>query len=233
MRYIDGVLFAKTMIDLFGGIQSHHMDLYGVDGTSLLLGACAKRLETLRLYLDDPRGQQPCLPGAKALTNNFTVRSYLWDFGLSRHRSLQTLEIMAWSIDQFLNGGSPDPASHLLKHTLPTTTSPSFLEVTIRYRNCDICGILGSRDDPLFGLFVQVLPAERADQALRYRRHLEVFHGCQRVRDFQLVLCAAVLDSVGEYSVQVLKEAVATERARGAFEDFPLNWWWSTAPGQP
>ena len=220
LRYIDEVLFAKTMIDLFGGIRSRHMDLYYVDGTSLLLGDCAERLETLRLYLDDPRSQQSYLHSTGALTNDFAVRSYLWDIGLSRHRSLQTFEVMAWSIDQFLNGGSPDRASRLLKHAISTITSSSFLKVTIRYQNRDICGILSSCHDPLFGLFVRVSQAERESQALRYHRHLEVFRGCQRVREFQLVLCAAVLDGVGEYSMRVLKKAVTMERARGVFEDF-------------
>ena len=220
LRGINGVSFTKTVIDLLEGIRSHHMDLYCVDEMPLLLNACAERLETLQLYLDDHRSQQPCLPGAEALTNNFTVISYLWDFGLSQHRSLKTLEVMAWSIDEFLDGGSPDPASHLLKHALSTITSSSFLKVTIRYQNGDICGILGPFDDPLFGCFFRVSQAERANQALRYRKHLEVFRGCQRVRDFQLVLCAAVLDGVGEYSMRALKKAVAEQRIREMFEDF-------------
>ena len=43
----------KDMIVLFGGIRFRHMDLYKVDGVSLLLGACAETLETLRLYPTD------------------------------------------------------------------------------------------------------------------------------------------------------------------------------------
>jgi hypothetical protein len=52
VRNLTGVLFPKTMIDVFGGIRSRHMDLYWVDEMSLLLGACAGRLETLRLHLE-------------------------------------------------------------------------------------------------------------------------------------------------------------------------------------
>ena len=47
----------EDMIDLFGGIRFRGMDLFNVDGMPLLLGACAKTLETLRLYPDDPHGE--------------------------------------------------------------------------------------------------------------------------------------------------------------------------------
>ena len=70
-----------------------------------------ERLETLRLYLYDPESQKSRLHGAEALTDHFTVISYLWDIGLSQHRSFQTLEVMAWSIDRFLDGGSLIPVN--------------------------------------------------------------------------------------------------------------------------
>ena len=220
VRRLTGVLFVKTMIKLFGGIQSRHIDLHWVDGMSLLLGACAERLETLQLYLHDHRGQQPHPHGTRALTNSFTARSYLWDSGLSQHRSLQTLEVMAWTINQFLGRRSAGPASRLLKHALSTITSPSFFKVVIHYQHVDFCGILGPLDGFNVRLFVPASQAEREDKALRYRSHLEAFRGCQEVRDFQLVLCATVLDGLGGYSMQVLKEAVAAERARGVFKSF-------------
>ena len=47
---------SKDMIVLFGGIRFRHTDLCDVDGMRLLLDACAKTLETLRLYLTDPHG---------------------------------------------------------------------------------------------------------------------------------------------------------------------------------
>ena len=48
----------KDMIDLFGGIRFQTLDLYNVDGVSLLLDACAKTLTTFQLYPLDPRGRQ-------------------------------------------------------------------------------------------------------------------------------------------------------------------------------
>ena len=117
---------------------------------------------------------------------------------------------MAWAINEFLNGRSTVSTSHLFQRALSTITSPSFLEVVIRYRHSDFCGILTRFDDPIFGLFFRVSRAERERKSLWYRRHLEAFRGCQEVRDFRLVLCAAVFDGVGEYSVRVLKGAVAT-----------------------
>jgi len=45
----------KDMIDLFGGLRFRWLDLFDVDGMPLLLGACARTLEILRLYPTDPR----------------------------------------------------------------------------------------------------------------------------------------------------------------------------------
>jgi len=50
MRFSPGVEFLKVMITLFGGLRFHSMDLHLVDGTQLLLKACADTLETLRLF---------------------------------------------------------------------------------------------------------------------------------------------------------------------------------------
>ena len=47
----------NDMIDLFGGIRFHILDLFDVDGVPLLLDACAKTLTTLYLYLSDIRGR--------------------------------------------------------------------------------------------------------------------------------------------------------------------------------
>jgi hypothetical protein len=51
----------EVMIDLFGGVQFRHMDIYDVRGMRLLLDACTKPLEILRLYPTDPHGEQPSL----------------------------------------------------------------------------------------------------------------------------------------------------------------------------
>jgi hypothetical protein len=47
----------EDMIGLFGGIRFRSMDLFGVNGTRLLLDACVETLETLRLHQNDPRGE--------------------------------------------------------------------------------------------------------------------------------------------------------------------------------
>ena len=52
-----GVGLWNDMIDLFGGLRFHYMDLFDVDGTRLLVNACAETLETLRVYTTDPRGE--------------------------------------------------------------------------------------------------------------------------------------------------------------------------------
>ena len=60
MRYSREVELLKFMVDLFGGLRFHSMDLYYVDGTQFLLDACAETLETLRLFQNGewfpPRG---------------------------------------------------------------------------------------------------------------------------------------------------------------------------------
>jgi len=49
MRFSEEVEFLKDMISIFDGLRFHYMDLIQVDGTRLLLDACAGTLETLRL----------------------------------------------------------------------------------------------------------------------------------------------------------------------------------------
>lgn len=48
----------KVMIALFGGLRFRHIDLFSVKCAQLLLHACAKTLETLRLYPSDPDGEE-------------------------------------------------------------------------------------------------------------------------------------------------------------------------------
>lgn len=54
MAWFMRVGTVKDMINLFGGIRFHHVDLYDVDEMQLLLGACVETLETLQLYPTDP-----------------------------------------------------------------------------------------------------------------------------------------------------------------------------------
>ena len=55
----------NDMIDLFGGIRFHMLDLFDVDGVPLLLEACAKTLTTLHLYPSDHRGRLFSLKGTR------------------------------------------------------------------------------------------------------------------------------------------------------------------------
>ena len=57
-RYPGGDGLAKAMIDLFGGVRFRHMDLMNMDGTQLLLYACADTLETFQLYATDLHGKE-------------------------------------------------------------------------------------------------------------------------------------------------------------------------------
>ena len=57
MTFIRGGVLLKDMIDLFGGIRFHQLDLFHVEGMSLLLDACAETLETLQFHPNDPHGE--------------------------------------------------------------------------------------------------------------------------------------------------------------------------------
>jgi len=58
MVHFMRVGFLENMIGLLGGVRFRHMDLFGVGETQLVLYACAKTLETLRLYPANPWGEQ-------------------------------------------------------------------------------------------------------------------------------------------------------------------------------
>ena len=60
--------------------------------------------------------------------------------------------------------------------------------------------------------------AERAAEASRHRGRFGALREARKVRNFQVELCASVWDPVGEYSVRMLKEAVAEEKAKGGFD---------------
>jgi hypothetical protein len=184
----------KEMIDLFGGIQFRYMDIYNVTGMRPLLHACAKTLETLRLYPTDPRGERLSLKRMQVLDNNSAATLHLQDFDLSQNATLRTLEVKAW----YIYGRGP------LAHALSTITSPVFSKVTITYWYSDI---------------YWPLPVGATEA---HHRRFEVFQETRKVRDFQLVLRADVLDHLGERSVRKLKEIMAAEKAKMGYDDtFP------------
>jgi len=201
--------FLKDMIDLFGGIRFRCMDLFEVDGMRLLLGACAETLEVLRLYPTDRRGKEISLDGMQVLADNSSASFSLGDIDLSQNRSLRALEVTASSVI----GGEPE----FLTRVLSTITSPAFSEVVVFYRDYTFPGVRGS---PLFldlSAFRMMSDADIVEQASKHHRRFELFREMHKVRGFQLVLCADVWDRVVEYTVQVLKQAVAVEKANGGF----------------
>ena len=48
----------EDMITFFGGLRFRYMELFRVKGVRLLLGACAATLEGLKLYPNDPYGEE-------------------------------------------------------------------------------------------------------------------------------------------------------------------------------
>ena len=208
----------KDMIELFGGIRFRQMSLWNVDGMRPLLDACAQTLETLRLYPTDPRGKDHSLNRLWLLSENFTVRSSPRDFDLSRNKSLQTFQVAAASIGS-LDDDSATTALSFLKRTLSTITSPTFFQVMVIYLQNDFCGLepRASRDQLHFR---EASQAERTKEAALHRRRFEILREAHKVRNFRLLLCAHVRGPVEEYSVRMLKEAVAEEKAHKGFDGF-------------
>ena len=204
------------MIHLFGGIRFRCMDLFNVSETQLLVDACAGTLESLRLY---PTGNQHSSKDTEVLANRFADRWTLWGFDLSRNKSLRTLEVSASSIHGVLRGTSPDAPSSLLKHAFSTITSPAFSEVVVVYRDYDFSGVQDTEFSHLPPL-CEVPQVEKAREDSQHRALFEMFREIYKVREFRLVLCADVRYRVGEYTVQMLREAIAAEKAERGFDVF-------------
>ena len=202
----------KEMIKLFGGVRFRYMDLFDVCEMQVLLNACATTLEALRLYPNDPRGEQLPLKGTQALANDFAARSSPQDFDFSRNKSLRVLEVTARSVNRVLETGSPDVASSFFKHVLSTITCSVSFEVIVFYQSYDFYDV-GSM------LRAGITPlAHIAEEASWHHRQFEMFREVHKVRDFQLELCADVCDGMEIYSVRELENAVAAEKASGGFD---------------
>ena len=132
-----------------------------------------------------------------------------WDFDLSRHKSLRTLEVLASTI-VFQEPG-------ILTHVVSAITSPVFSEVVIIYRDYDFGFILCV--PPSIGVFCGMSPEAREREALCRRMEFEALREMHKVRDFQPVLCVDVWDYVMEYVVLDLKWAVMKEKEKGGFDD--------------
>jgi len=190
MRNSPEVELVNLMINLFGGLRFHSMDLYCVDGIRLLLDACAGTLETLRLFQSGER-----LPLRGIQSSNDHVGCFRWGFDLSRNGSLRILEVPVSSIAY----GEPG----YLTDVLSTITSPVFSEVVFVYRDYDFYDLpSGVRGDPT-----------------PYSWHFLALREMSKVRAFQAVLCADVWDRVVVNAVQELEQAVTNEQAGVGFGD--------------
>ena len=118
-----------------------------------------------------------------------------------------------------LRGTSPDAPSSLLKHALSTITSPAFSEVIVVYRDGDFSGVQDMEFSHLPPL-CEVPQVEKAREFSQHRALFEMFREIYKVREFRLVLCADVRYRVVEYTVQVLREAIAAEKAERGFDVF-------------
>jgi len=212
-----GVGILKDTIDLFGGIRFRYMNPFDMVGMRLLLDACAETLETLRLHPTDPRGKELSPSGLRVLTGDFTGVSSIRDFDLSRNRFLQTLEVTAHGIVCALcQAGSLGPATGPFAYALSTITSPAFTEVAVFYQDYDFFGVVHSWPD--FSILHPLSPGHIAEEVSCFDRRFKVFREMRKIRGFQLVLCADTWDGVGEYTVGVLKQAVAAEKVKTRFD---------------
>ena len=155
------------------------------------------------------------------LAESPTAKSSLQDFDLSRNTSLRTLRLTAGSIDRALEDDPPGTASIFLDRVLSTITSPAFSDVMVVYEDDDFRGIISQFEEYSdWPHLRETSETERAKEASLHRRRFRVLRGLRKAREFQLVLCAEVWDPVGDYSIQMLKEAVADEKAKNGFEYF-------------
>ena len=86
MIRVQGAGLLKDMIDLFGGLRFRYIILYDVDGTWLLLEACAKT-KIVTLNPADPVVGDFLWRVPKLVVNNFSAKSSLRNFNLSRFAS--------------------------------------------------------------------------------------------------------------------------------------------------
>ena len=197
------------------------MDLFDVDGMQLPLSACAKTLKSLQLYPFDPRGKESSLNRGRVLADDLIAGFYLRDFDLSRNESLRELRVTASSTNLALSCDWPDAASNFLKYALATVRTPLLSRIMVTYQDWNFRGV---EPCPLPGRppFREMCgaDADRAEEASQHQRLFEVFREVLAVQAFSLELWMDVWDSLGEYSVGVLKEAVAAEKARKGFKDF-------------
>ena len=136
-----------------------------------------------------------------------------WDFDLSRHKSLRTLEVPVSIIVREEPG--------LLTRVLLTIASPVFSEVIFIYRdynfghiNSPSCMSMG------MGIIRGLLPDAAETEASTQRGHLEALREVRRVRGFRPVLCPGMWERVRECAALQLKWVVADEKVGMGADDF-------------
>jgi len=133
---------------------------------------------------------------------------------------LRTLEFQASSIGRATNNDQPDTALSFLKYVLSTIKSSASFKIIVLYWNCDFSGIKPRGSD--WPPFRKLSEAARAKEASQHHLRFEALRELYKVRDFRLVLSAAVSGCVAEYATRMLEEAVAEEKAKNGFDDhFP------------
>ena len=142
MGCLTRVGILEDIIDLFGGIRFRRMDLFYVCGMRLLLDASVNTLETLRLYPNDPWGQEGSPKVSLPPVNDIAARYSPEDFDLSRNKLLRTLEVTVQSFDEALVRTGPLTTTSSLVRGLSTMTPSITPQVIFFYRN-DL-GILGA-----------------------------------------------------------------------------------------
>jgi len=149
---------------------------------------------------------------ASVLANDFTAKSFLRDFDLSRNKSPCTLQFPASTIN-----GSPGTTS-FLEHVLSTVTPVVHLKIRLFHGDLHFCGVGSWRSG-----WPRLSEAEREMKASQYHLQFEVLRKVHKVRSFQLELRVSVWGHFGEESVRMLEEAIAKEKAKGGFDEFPCK----------
>ena len=197
--YADGI--GKAMLDLFGEVRFHHMDLRG-NGIQHLLYACPNTLQTLKLAVSDICGENFSSKDVQTIANDSTGGDSHRDLDLSRNRSLRELEITAQSLISQLRSRTPATPPSSFKAMLSTIRLPASFDVVVVYEQGDF----------YHDAYSQGGRAELGDEETWYRRQFEVFRAMRGTRPYRLVLSAK---HVGDDSVRELRRAVAADQARG------------------
>ena len=130
-------------------------------------------------------------------------------FDLSRNTSLRTLETTAESI-----AAAGDSASDFFKSVLPTIASPPPTDVVIVYHEGEFNFHIWCSERPIT---VEYAPWLRSSIA-HHPRRFKVFREMCATREFRLVLCADVLDSVAKRAMRTLKRLVDVEMENGRLD---------------